>query len=97
MQDASNQDQGHAYHYNLPPQYMDGNGVPFVIKYANNKAKEVVETAFSIQLSADLVVVIGTKEHKKEGNTVKRTNRDGASGQGDFDDNGDKSGLVSLV
>ena len=50
------QNQGHAYHYNLPPHYTDEDGIPRVIKYANAKAKAIVEIAYSIQLSPELFV-----------------------------------------
>uniref|UniRef100_A0A7S3V8U0 Uncharacterized protein n=1 Tax=Chaetoceros debilis TaxID=122233 RepID=A0A7S3V8U0_9STRA len=46
---------GHAYHYNLPSQYMDPNdGIPLVTKYAHRKALKVVEIAYSLQLTEDM-------------------------------------------
>ena len=52
--------EGHAYHYNLPPHYVDTDGVPLVTKYADWKAKSLVEIAYSIQLTEDLFMM----EHK---------------------------------
>jgi len=47
--------EGHAYHYNLPPQFFDENdGVPLVTNYAYRKAQTMVEVAYSIKLSEEL-------------------------------------------
>ena len=47
--------EGHAYHYNLPSHYIDKNdGIPLVTKYAERKAKDALEIAYSIQLSEEL-------------------------------------------
>jgi hypothetical protein len=49
--------EGHAYHYNLPPQFLDENdGLPLVTKYAHRKAQTMVEIAYSIKVSEDLFV-----------------------------------------
>ena len=43
----------HAYHHNLPRHYIDSDGVPLVTKYANKKARTIVELARSIRLTED--------------------------------------------
>jgi len=43
----------HAYHHNLPRHYIDSDGIPLVTKYANKKARAVVELVRSIQLTED--------------------------------------------
>lgn len=54
---------GHAYHYNLPSQYMDPNdGIPLVTKYAHRKALKVVEIAYSLQLTEDMFRVKDNKD-----------------------------------
>ena len=47
--------EGHAYHYNLPPQYIDPrDGTPLVTKYAQRKADNIVKIAYSIHLTEDM-------------------------------------------
>lgn len=49
--------EGHAYHYNLPPQFLDENdGLPLVTKYAYRKAQTLVEVAYSIKIKEELFV-----------------------------------------
>jgi len=93
--ESTTQNQGHAYHYNLPPHYMDKDGVPLVIKYANDKARTIVETAYSIQLSAELFV---GGEHRDRGtDEATGSAADGGGGENENDnDNDDKSALVSF-
>ena len=46
--------QPHAFHQNLPPPFLDKDGVPLVTKFAAHKAKQAVDLAFSIQLTEGL-------------------------------------------
>ena len=44
----------HAYHNNLPSNYIDEDGVSLVTKYAKRKADDFVKLAHSIRLSNDM-------------------------------------------
>jgi hypothetical protein len=44
----------HAFHRNLPPHHMDEDGVPFITKFAENKARKIVELATSLELNESL-------------------------------------------
>jgi hypothetical protein len=44
----------HAFHRNLPPHYMDEDGVPYITKFAENKARKTVELANSLELNESL-------------------------------------------
>jgi hypothetical protein len=44
----------HAFHLNLPPNHIDDDGVPFITKFANKKARMIVDLAMSINLTEDM-------------------------------------------
>jgi hypothetical protein len=44
----------HAFHRNLPPHHMDDDGVPYITKFAENKARKIVELANSLELNESL-------------------------------------------
>ena len=44
----------HAFHLSLPPHHLDDQGLPYVTKYAHQKARKLVQNVLSIQLSEDL-------------------------------------------
>jgi hypothetical protein len=44
----------HAFHLNLPPNHIDEDGVPFITKFANKKARMIVDLAMSINLTEDM-------------------------------------------
>ena len=44
----------HAFHMNLPPNHMDEDGVPFITKFAHQKARMIVRMALSINLTEDM-------------------------------------------
>lgn len=46
----------HAFHRNLPPHHFDSDGVPFITKFAEKKARIIVELVHSIQLKESLFV-----------------------------------------
>jgi hypothetical protein len=47
----------HAFHLNLPSHHMDGkDGVPFITKFAQDKARMIVRLAHSIQLTEALYI-----------------------------------------
>jgi hypothetical protein len=44
----------HAFHLNLPPNHIDEDGIPFITKFANKKARMIVDLAMSINLTEDM-------------------------------------------
>lgn len=46
----------HAFHRNLPPHYMDTDGVPYISKFAQDKARKIVALAESLELHESLFV-----------------------------------------
>ena len=46
----------HAFHRNLPPHHMDDDGVPFISKFAEDKARKIVALAESLELNETLFV-----------------------------------------
>lgn len=47
----------HAFHLNLPNHHMDGkDGMPFITKFAQDKARMIVRLAHSIQLTEALYI-----------------------------------------
>jgi len=66
----------HAFHRNLPPQYKDENGVPFITKFAHAKARKIVELAMSIQLTeAHFVAPPGPQQQQqRQGGTGGESN-----------------------
>jgi len=43
----------HAYHQNLPSHYIDSDGIPFLTKYADKKARTILDIVRSIHLTED--------------------------------------------
>jgi Proteasome-substrate-size regulator, mid region/Domain of unknown function (DUF3437) len=54
MNSTSDLPQPHAFHLNLPPHFMDEDGVPTVTRFAARKAKQLVDLVFSIQLNESM-------------------------------------------
>lgn len=46
----------HAFHRNLPPHHMDDDGIPFISKFAEDKARKIVALAESLELKESLFV-----------------------------------------
>lgn len=44
----------HAFHLNLPNHHIDEDGVPFITKFAQDKARTILRLAHSIQLKEAL-------------------------------------------
>jgi hypothetical protein len=72
---------GHAYHQNLPPHYIDDDGIPRVTKYADRKARAVVRLVHSIRLRVDLYSDVEQSQAEEVMDTI-----DGDVGGDDDDD-----------
>jgi len=46
----------HAFHKNLPPHHIDTDGVPYISKFAEDKARKIVALADSLELNETLFV-----------------------------------------
>lgn len=46
----------HAFHRNLPAHHIDTDGVPFISKFAEDKARKIVALAESLELNESLFV-----------------------------------------
>ena len=44
----------HAFHFNLPPNHFDDDGVPHITKFAHKKARMIVDLALSIKLTEEM-------------------------------------------
>lgn len=69
--DAEKEWNPHAFHRHLPPHHMDDDGIPYVTKFAQHKARQIVRLALSINLDESLFVKneeeeSGTREEKEE-------------------------------
>jgi hypothetical protein len=54
--DDSTTYKSHAFHLHLPPHHMDDDGVPYITKFAQHKARNLVHLVHSIQLNESLFV-----------------------------------------
>lgn len=82
----------HAFHLNLPSHHIDEDGVPYITKFAQDKARSILRLAHSIQLKESLFFSDGSimEDQVDEGDAD------------DYDDDGDHalpsdSTLVSLL
>lgn len=46
----------HAFHRHLPPHHIDTDGVPYISKFAQDKARKIVALAESLELHESLFV-----------------------------------------
>ena len=46
----------HAFHRHLPPHHIDTDGVPYISKFADDKARKIVALAESLELHESLFV-----------------------------------------
>lgn len=74
----------HAFHRNLPPHHMDADGVPFITKFAEKKARLIVELANSIQLNESLYVTSMNDEESHDNMDEDTDDEDGHAIPNDY-------------
>ena len=55
-EEAVNEWNPHAFHRHLPPHHIDTDGVPYISKFAQDKARKIVALAESLELHESLFV-----------------------------------------